>query len=217
MSGLAAPDALERAWLDLTGQLALDSQAARDAFAAIAARYAESHRAYHTLAHVGHVLHEIERLAPNAPNLRAVKLAAWFHDVVYDPRASDNEARSAAYAGKRLQVLGQPQALITEVQRLIMLTRSHEAGSDDDAGQILCDADLAILGASETRYRRYSDAIRREYAWVDEAAYRAGRIAVLQQFLQRSRIYHTATMQHEREQIARHNLDAEIQRLTGKQ
>ena len=217
MSSFAAPNTLERAWLELMSQLAVGEQLARDEFAAISARYEEPHRAYHTLSHVGQVLQEVERLAPNASNLQVVKLAAWFHDIIYDPRASDNEARSAAYATERLEALQQPQALITEVQRLIMLTRSHDVGADDAPGHVLCDADLAILGTSETSYRRYSEAIRREYAWVDEAAYRAGRTGVLQQFLQRPRIYHTATMHQEREQSARHNLQAEIKRPTAEQ
>jgi predicted metal-dependent HD superfamily phosphohydrolase len=60
----------------------------------------------------------------------------------------------------------------------------------------------------------YAAAIRREYAWLPEARYRTGRIAVLQQFLQRRFIYHTGPMRQEREEQARKNLVSEIARLT---
>ncbi len=57
-------------------------------------RYAEPHRAYHDAAHVGllwlrHLLHGGD------PADRDLALAILFHDVVYDPKAKDNEARSA--------------------------------------------------------------------------------------------------------------------------
>lgn len=204
---------LQPAWLQLMARLAVEERPARDAFARLARRYGEAHRAYHTLAHVAQVLRDLQRLAIHAPNLHQVQTAAWLHDVVYDPRAADNEERSAAYAADLLQTLGQPVELIAGVQRLILLTKSHEAGADDGDGQLLSDADLATLGAPPEIYRRYAAAIRREYAWVDEVAYRPARIAVLRRFLQRPAIYHTATMQQEREQQARNNLHSEIERL----
>ncbi|MGZ7283798.1 HD domain-containing protein, partial [Streptococcus pyogenes] len=55
--------------------------------------------------------------------------------------------------------------------------------------QVLLDADLAILGASEERYKRYAADIRKEYAWVPEADYRKGRAAVLERFLAAPRLY----------------------------
>lgn len=63
-------------------------------------------------------------------------------------------------------------------------------------------------------YARYAAAIHREYAWLPEARYRTGRIAVLQRFLQRRIIYHTEPMRQEREEQARQNLAPEIARLS---
>ena len=117
------------------------------AFADLVARYGEPSRHYHTLDHIRAVLGHVDALWPDAP--LALELAAWLHDVVYDSRAADNEERSADYARALLPALGVAESTIDETARLILLTRSHEAGPGDRAGQTLLDADLAILSASE--------------------------------------------------------------------
>ena len=78
---------------------------------------------------------------------------------------------------------------------------------------MLLDADLAILGAAPQRYARYAADIRKEYSWVPEADYRAGRAAVLERFLASPRIYQTPLMFDEGEQSARANLRAELAEL----
>jgi predicted metal-dependent HD superfamily phosphohydrolase len=180
------------------------------AFADLAARYSEPGRHYHTLDHIRSVLDCIETLWTDAP--QALSLAAWLHDVVYDSRAADNEQRSADYARAMLPALGVSPATIDETARLILLTRTHEADPDDRAGQTLLDADLAILSADGPVYDAYADAIRREFAWVPEPDYRAGRSRVLERFLVRPRIYFTMEMA-EAEPRARDNLRREIEQL----
>ena len=176
-------------------------------FADLAARYGEPGRHYHTLDHVRAVLDRIDALWPDAPP--ALRLAAWLHDVVYDSRAADNEERSADYARAVLPALGVPSDVIEETARLILLTRSHETDSDDRAGRTLLDADLAVLSADAPTYDAYAAAIRREYAWVPEPDYRAGRRRVLERFLVRPRIFLTMEMA-EAEPRARDNLRREI-------
>jgi len=77
-------------------------------------------------------------------------------------------------------------------------------------GNILLDADLAILGSAEVRYQRYSADIRKEYEWATEEQYRMGRRDILQSFLSRERIYHTSVMYEEGEASARANIESEI-------
>lgn len=210
---ISAPQ-LEEHWLELTAALGVERNAARRAFADLARRYAAESRVYHTLEHAWRVVQHVNDLAPYAQNLESVQIAAWFHDVIYDPRALDNEERSVAYAARLLERWEQPQSLISGVQRLILLTKHHEGAPDDGDGGVLIDADLAILGAPPAVYARYAAAIRREYGWVSDEAYGSGRLAVLRQFLQRPFIYHTPPMHREREQRARANLQAEIARLS---
>ena len=137
-------------------------------------------------------------------NLNDVKLAALLHDVIYDSKASDNEERSAVYAERLCEELAIPVGKL--VADLIRKTKTHDAGEDADA-QVLLDADLAILGASEMKYQSYAENIRREYAWVPEPDYRKGRRQILEKFLTRPKIYHFLS---QLEQPARRNLADEI-------
>ena len=57
--------------------------------------YAEPHRRYHDVRHLREVLGHIDELAPAAQDADLVRLAAWFHDAVYDPIRADNEDVSA--------------------------------------------------------------------------------------------------------------------------
>ena len=182
----------------------------------VLARHREPHRRYHTVAHVGWVLRWIDRLATTVaiPSVHLVRLAAIYHDAVYDPRASDNEARSADLAVEAARTLGWSDADAAEVHRLILATAGHEVGEGDLAAAVLLDADLAVLGAEPEAYRAYAAGVRTEYAHLDDATWRAGRPAVLRRFLDRPAIYATEPMRDTHERRARANLTAEIVSLT---
>jgi predicted metal-dependent HD superfamily phosphohydrolase len=145
------------------------------AYADVVARHREPHRRYHTFEHIDEALERVEGTE--------VELAVWFHDVVYDPRAADNEARSAAYAREVLTKLGAPENVIGEVQRLIELTAGHVVDDADLNGKALIAADLAILSAERARYERYARDVRAEYAHLDDETWRRGRADVLRSLL----------------------------------
>ena len=167
-------------WEDLMDHWQIDPIKADQKFAEILRAYSEPDRFYHTFDHVLAVLATVDSLASHAKNLNAVKLAAWLHDVIYDSKASDNEERSADYALQLCKKLSIPEGEL--VADLIRKTKTHDAGGDTDA-QVLLDADLAILGASESEYQAYTAKIRQEYAWVPEADYRNGRRQILEKFV----------------------------------
>ena len=198
-----------RKWQDLLAAWAVAPTLADAMFEDVFKQYAGPGRFYHTLDHIGAVLESVESLGSFARNLNAVKLAAWLHDVIYDSRASDNEERSAGYAERWCEKLSIPQGRL--VALLILKTKTHDAGNDADA-QVLLDADLAILGASEPAYGAYAENIRREYGWVPEADYRMGRRQVLERFLTKPHIFH---LLGHLEAPARRNMAAEIARLAG--
>ena len=203
--------ALLARWLAHVGP-AVGRRAAAAALTALARRYHEAARAYHTLEHVLAVLDTVDRLAPLADDLQAVRLAAWFHDAIYVPGAEPgrNEARSATYARWTLRGLGLPGATVAEVARLIHLTATHRAAPHDANGALLLDADLAILGAPWPAYKAYAKAIREEYRLVPVEVYAEGRADLLRRFLARPAIYHTGAMHAEREAAARRNLAREL-------
>jgi predicted metal-dependent HD superfamily phosphohydrolase len=195
-------------------QFAAESAGAAEAvFTDLVRRYGEPGRHYHTLDHIASVLDTISLIEPDPSP--ALLLAVWLHDVVYESRADDNEERSADYVRALPAALAVPVAVREEAARLILLTKTHIAEPHDRTGQVLLDADLSILAAEPAIYSCYATAIRREYAWVAEADYRAGRMAVLQRFLARPWIYFTPRMRQHAEDRARANLADEIVQLSS--
>ncbi|MEN3538565.1 metal-dependent phosphohydrolase [Microbispora sp. ZYX-F-249] len=189
------------------------SAAGRALAAELAARWAEPHRRYHTTAHLRAVLTAIEPLAAQAEDPTAVRLAAWFHDAVYDGRPGWDEERSAQLARARLPACGLPAERVREVARLVRLTAGHAYEPGDVNAAVLCDADLAILAAPPGAYAAYTRAVREEYRHVPDDAFRAGRAAVLRELLGKPRLFGTPAGRDLWERRARENLAGELARL----
>lgn len=179
------------------------------------ARYGEPHRRYHDRVHLAAVLDMVDELAGHAADPDAVRIAAWFHDAVYDPQRADNEERSARLAVRMLADTDLDHATVDEVVRLVELTVTHAPGDDDPNGQVLCDADLAILGADPERYAAYAAAVREEYAFVPEEFFRAGRAQLLNGLLALPRLFHTAEAHDRFEEQARRNISTELKLLNA--
>jgi len=175
-------------------------------------RWSEPHRRYHTLDHLAAVLAVVDRYAGLARDADAVRLAGWFHDAVYDPRAGDNEERSAALAEVELRLTG-AASRAAETARLVRLTADHAVAAGDANGALLADADLAILAATPADYDRYAEAIRAEYAHVPDGAFRAGRSAVLEALAGLPSLYRVVPERADWEARAHANLARELQVL----
>jgi len=175
-------------------------------------RYSEPHRAYHTLKHIGHCLEELERVRHLASNPDAVELALWYHDVIYDTTAKDSEEQSATLAIEVARNASLPDNFGQLVANLIMATKHTSAPVDPDA-QLLVDVDLSILGQSEDKFDEYERQIRKEYDWVAEDAFVAGRSSIMGAFLDRSVIYSTQFFRNKYETQARRNIARSLARL----
>ena len=208
--GDSTVEALAASWAELAG----DSPAARAAGADLLARWAEPHRRYHDVAHLAAVLDRVDELLAYATDPVAVRLAAWFHDAVYDPTRPDNEQASARLA---LAVLGRLDRPADEVARLVRLTVTHDPERDDANGAVLCDADLAVLAGGPDEYAAYASAVREEYARVDDAHFAAGRARVLQALLDRPALFRTPAGRDRWEVAARHNVQTELTLLRAAQ
>jgi predicted metal-dependent HD superfamily phosphohydrolase len=180
-------------------------------------RWSEPQRQYHDVAHLRAVLRVVDDFAELAPHPERVRLAAWMHDAVYDPRAlgDANERDSAEFAEGLLTTLGAPAEVAAEVARLVSLTAGHATTADDPDGELLCDADLAVLARDEDGYAAYTAAIRREYAHVPDDAFRAGRTQVLRALLELPSIYRLPPLRDAWEERARANLTRELDALAA--
>lgn len=177
-------------------------------------RYAEPQRAYHTLQHLGECFAALDSSRGLAERPGEVAIAVWFHDGIYDSHASDNEARSAAWAEGVVLAAGGGREARGRVRDLILATRHLETPGPGDQA-LLVDIDLAILGADADRFEEYEAQIRREYDWVPETTYRKDRARLLAGFLARPRIYTTSYFSERLEGRARTNLRRSITRLGG--
>lgn len=195
-------------WTALTGE----SQASVDCWARLVNRWSEPQRRYHGVRHLSAVLLFVDEYAGHADDPDAVRLAAWYHDAIYDPKASDNEERSASLAEKELSALGMDGKRVAEVVRLVRLTTGHDPAEGDRNGELLNDADLLVLASPPEAYVAYVNALREEYAHVPDDDFRAGRAAVLQSLLATPRLYRLEALTA-MEAAARRNVTAELSLL----
>lgn len=224
-------------WEGLCQRLALPAEASRKWWQRLEASYGEGQRHYHTMEHITELLswHEwvgakggasatatgastavgehLPEAGPGWADPDGVLLALFFHDVVYDPRAGDNEERScgsleafleeapgAAASTSALAALAilctkvhstdppgtkraPPARPVPEVRSSTGAWSTAAVGDLSDAalrdvGHFL-DADMAILASPPPRYEEYAAQVRREFAHVDEMAFRSGRAAFL--------------------------------------
>jgi len=179
---------------------------------ALIARYSEPHRHYHNATHLASVLRRVEEFADDH-DLFLVRLGAWFHDAVYAiPELQvTNEEASARLAFRELSRAGLEQEDLNEVARLVRITTTHTPGARDPEGELLCDADLAVLGAPPEEYEAYTQAIRAEYAAVDERDFVAGRLEIMGELVDTD-IFRTGKARYLIPQ-ARANVEAECARL----
>jgi predicted metal-dependent HD superfamily phosphohydrolase len=179
----------------------------------LVAAYADPSRHYHDTRHLADVLDRLDELAAAGTPFDAapVRLAAWFHDAVYDGER-DAEERSAAWAEDALAELCSA-GLTAEVARLVRLTETHTPEQEDRNGCALSDADLAILAAPAARYAEYVAAVRVEFAHIPDAEFRLGRAEVLRGLLAKPTLFHTDYARAHWEQPARANIAHELAAL----
>ncbi|MFJ4756070.1 hypothetical protein [Streptomyces sp. NPDC088763] len=212
---MADLDDLRARWLHTLLAVRSDDTAAPEPYGdALLKRWSEPQRRYHTVDHLAAVLEHVDVLAEYATDVEAVRLAAWFHDAVYLPERSTNEERSARLAERALPEAGVPAERTAEVARLVRLTVTHDPEPGDLNGEVLCDADLAILAAPPSAYAAYTAAVREEYHFVPNDAFRAGRADVLRQLLALPGLFRTPYGRERWEATARYNLTSELEMLS---
>jgi predicted metal-dependent HD superfamily phosphohydrolase len=201
----------ERRWAELVRRLS-GKDCSEKSFRRIVEAYSEPHRSYHTCDHVEACLSEFDRIRDVCESPDQVECALWLHDVVYDPRASDNEEKSARWAMEFLAESGCPENGVNRVRQLILITKHEEPPMSIDA-RLMVDIDLAVLGQPSPVFDVYEKNIRAEYSWVPEEAYRTGRSKVLRGFLERPAIFYMQRFEESYGVQARRNLEKVLRAL----
>jgi predicted metal-dependent HD superfamily phosphohydrolase len=195
-------------FLNLLAQLRCQfpAKAQRQLWQQLVAAYSQPHRSYHTTEHIDECLQLFDRYRHLAHHPAEVEFALWFHDVVYQPQATDNELQSAHWAIEVLQQGGVCKTVQQRIYTLILATRHDIAMPQTADEKLLVDIDLAIFAATPARFSHYQQQIRREYAHVPEAIFQQKRLEFLTRFVRKKTIYHTPTLRKELEPQARLNL-----------
>ena len=187
----------------------------------IAVRYNETQRAYHSLQHIQQLFLQFEQIKHQLHEPHIIALALYYHDVIYDPRRSDNELKSAEYMVEALRCYLSAEQC-QHIYALIMITATHELHECLDKDTVsdaayLLDMDLSILGTPWSEYEVYAQAVRQEYRHIANEDYRTGRIAVLKKLLAHPVLYLTAYYHNYFEVQARDNIKREISLLHASQ
>jgi predicted metal-dependent HD superfamily phosphohydrolase len=200
----------ERSWADLNGHDAVTIYRVLTRF------YGQQHRHYHTLTHVEDCLREFDAFQAAHPTFlsgemwHAVELALWFHDVIHEPRAGDNEERSADIFEAIAAEAMFPTHVTSCVRRLILATKI-DTPSPTAEEQVTIDCDLASLGYAPEIFKRSGAAIRNEYGFLPDGDFTETRRAAFLPLSQRPRIYRTEFMRLRYERQARLNLAAALE------
>ncbi len=193
-------------WQQFSAQINLEYAQAEALYLVLYSAYSEPQRYYHTVQHIIECLALLDHIKDELEDAVAVQVAIWFHDVVYDPKASDNELQSAELMQKYCSHF-LDQAQLEKVYAWILATQQHQATLEPDLNAVL-DIDLAILGRDAKRFAEYQQQIQQEYAWVEPEIYQLKRAAVLQHFYSMQPLYQTEYFQHNFEHRAKENLKA---------
>ena len=191
-------------WALTAKQLSLDDDTTQNFYASLYHGYSEVQRHYHSIEHIVECLEHLHQIKTHLDDTLSVELAIWFHDVIYNPQANDNEQQSADYMLRMLEnVLGSEQ--IAKIYAWILATKAHASTTDTDLAYLL-DIDLAILASDPMRFAEYERQIQQEYAWVEPSLYVKKRQQVLRHFLETQPLYQTPFFQKRYERQAKQNL-----------
>lgn len=206
---------LQERWSQSVDKHVTDVSAAVSYFWRLVSLYTEPWRRYHTLEHIKELLEGVEKLTDlEAQEREYLTIAAFFHDAIYIPAKSDNEARSADLLRQFAQEAGfKDQSMIARLDKLILMTKSHlESHPSDSLDATFLDLDLSILAAAPERYERYILQVRQEYACFNDEQFRAGRSQFLQSLTTKT-LFKTDRFKSA-EAAAKSNIEKELHLLT---
>lgn len=171
--------------------------------------YSSQHRFYHNLEHLKHMYLELKQIKSKIQDWDTIIFSMFYHDIVYDPKSIYNEEDSAGIAADRLKQISFPDNKIDIITSNICATKNHVNQADSDLKYFL-DADLAILGADEKSYIKYSKSIKKEYSNISKLTFKVKRGEILHKMLKQDSIYKTGFFKSKYETKARQNIFKEI-------
>lgn len=157
---------------------------------------AYKNRYYHNLDHLTFMLNELDDIKYKfiIKQINNIELSIFYHDIVYEFDAVDNEEKSA---NKAINCLLRCESIdldtIREVNKMILATKNHY--TEESYIEYFLDIDMLILASESDVYLKYAENIRKEYWFYLEYEYNIGRKNILNKMLKtpifKSVYYHT--------------------------
>lgn len=135
--------------------------------------YSEPWRHYHTMNHIRDFMDALDQFE-GCP--LEVRIAGWFHDVIWLPGYAQAEERSAEFAAYWLTTIGCEKAFVDKVTALIMATKHNGECPGSMAEAFMRDADLWSLGEPDMNlFVPTQNNVRAEFAAVAPEVYNLSR------------------------------------------
>jgi len=104
-------------------------------------------------------------------------MAVVFHDIIYDPKAKDNEEKSVEILAKYYS----DNANYSEVKQAILDTKTHKA-SKSKLSKYLCDLDTAVLHSDYETFIDFENKIFKEFQFTPYPIYKEKRLKILENY-----------------------------------
>lgn len=186
----------------------------RALFKSMLKHYSEQSRFYHSRSHLEHCLAQFDEARSAIPDPDAVEIALWFHDVIYDPFACDNELKSAELFMQKLGRQIDPDRAEL-IHRLIMATVHDRLPGCINAAFVV-DIDLSSFALPWKEFEEDSAAIRREYEHLPDEEFYAKQYRFLHGLASRETLYSTPYFKERKESLARENLTRRLDALKAR-
>jgi predicted metal-dependent HD superfamily phosphohydrolase len=174
--------------------------------------YSSSERFYHNLFHIENCLNEFDSAKHLSKEPNLLELAIWYHDIIYDTHAKNNEENSAGLLHSLCLEAGLDESFANKSKQLILITKHNIIPQEIDE-RLIVDIDVSILGRLPAEFDVYEEDIRKEYSWVKDSDFNQGRAEMLKTFLKRPSIYLTDFFKNKYENQAIINLKRSIRKL----
>ena len=166
--------------------------------------YGEPHRFYHTLNHLNQCLGELDTARDIVEEFDATEMSIWFHDIIYQYGAKDNESLSA-HTFRDLAAPHMPADFVARVCEFILATK-HTGNAQDIGEAYMVDIDLSGFGLPWEGYLADSNALRKEAPNVSDAQYYSGKLRFLDALLSWKKLFQTDDFNDRLESRARENI-----------
>lgn len=148
---------------------------------ALLSMWNESHRHYHNLNHLTSLFEDIDNEYRNnvsEKEYEKLKLVALFHDIVYDPKRTDNEEKSAEFFMNAC--VEKENKDILEIRDAILDTKTHT--SSNTLSEKFNTLDMKIVEKDFNYLLEWEEGIYNEYKFYGNK-YKEGRLQFLESLL----------------------------------